>query len=221
MDVLKQYRKERKRIQSYMSKLRKKGYEVYYKLPSIPKKVTEGSVRRLKKITAKTLKSKSRLVAKPSNNEDKELQMKDLVAQAIKQQQSENEEKYKRIKEAQKRQKIEEQKNIRNAQERAKSEAPSLAHATVLGLKAYLSGYPVKVAKYCIGLINSLVAAVGIDNVAKAVATLGEAAYRVLSGIMGQSDDDMQAWSDALIAALPIDDEAKQKAMDLLEDETA
>lgn len=52
------YRRERRRIQSYLSKRRGKGFFSDFQLPAIPKKITEGSVRRLKKITAKKLREK-------------------------------------------------------------------------------------------------------------------------------------------------------------------
>ena len=58
MSLKKEYMKERKRIQSYLSKQRKFGLEFSKNiLPKIPKRITEGSIRRLQKITRNTLKS--------------------------------------------------------------------------------------------------------------------------------------------------------------------
>lgn len=45
------YRRERRRIQNYISGRRRKGFRLDFELPKIPKKVTEGSINRLKKIT--------------------------------------------------------------------------------------------------------------------------------------------------------------------------
>ena len=52
-----QYRRERKRIQSYISKNKKKGIIINFALPSIPKRITKASVSRLHKITPQKLKS--------------------------------------------------------------------------------------------------------------------------------------------------------------------
>lgn len=58
--VVKEYRKNRRRIQRAIMDLTKRGYEVPENiLPSIPKRVTEGSVRRLQKITKNVLYKKS------------------------------------------------------------------------------------------------------------------------------------------------------------------
>ena len=60
-DVKSEYRKARRRVQSRIYRLRKKGYDTSrIKLPSIPKRVTEGSIRRLEKsFTPKKLKEKA------------------------------------------------------------------------------------------------------------------------------------------------------------------
>lgn len=55
-----EYKKNRRRIQSAIRSLKKRGYEVSENiLPSIPKRITAGSVRRLQKITMETLYKKS------------------------------------------------------------------------------------------------------------------------------------------------------------------
>lgn len=58
--VQQQYKKERKRIQSAMRRLEKQGYVLPDDLlPSIPKKVTQASINRLKKITIEVIYKKS------------------------------------------------------------------------------------------------------------------------------------------------------------------
>ena len=53
------YKKERRRIQNYLNKKFKQGFYTTQKiLPAEPKKVTEASVNRLKKITAKDIVKK-------------------------------------------------------------------------------------------------------------------------------------------------------------------
>ena len=61
-DVKQAYRKERQRIQRQINRMTKRGYDVPDLLPKIPKKITEASVRRLKKLTTEKLYQESRFV---------------------------------------------------------------------------------------------------------------------------------------------------------------
>lgn len=54
-----EYMRERRRIQSWLRRATGRGFETQYKLPAIPKRITEASVRRLAKITAEYLYNKS------------------------------------------------------------------------------------------------------------------------------------------------------------------
>lgn len=59
--IQQQYRKERRRIQNAMNRLEKQGYALPEDLlPSIPKKVTQASINRLKKITSESIYKKSK-----------------------------------------------------------------------------------------------------------------------------------------------------------------
>lgn len=59
--VQQQYKKERNRIQSAMRRLEKQGYVLPDDLlPSVPKKVTQASINRLKKITTEAIYKKSK-----------------------------------------------------------------------------------------------------------------------------------------------------------------
>lgn len=53
------YMKERRRIQSAIYRIKKAGYFVNFSLPSIPKKITEASIRRLSQITPKYIREQS------------------------------------------------------------------------------------------------------------------------------------------------------------------
>lgn len=57
-----EYRRERQRIQQQINRMTKRGYDVPELLPKIPKKITEASVRRLKKLTAEKLYKESRFI---------------------------------------------------------------------------------------------------------------------------------------------------------------
>lgn len=55
-----EYRKLRKRVENRLSKYRTKGYDVsYINIPSIPKRITEGSIKRLNKITTSYIRKHS------------------------------------------------------------------------------------------------------------------------------------------------------------------
>ena len=58
--IQQQYRKERRRIQNAMNRLEKQGYVLQGDLlPSVPKKVTQASINRLKKINTEAIYKKS------------------------------------------------------------------------------------------------------------------------------------------------------------------
>lgn len=61
-DVKQAYRRERQRIQQQINRMTKRGYDVPELLPKIPKKITEASVRRLKKLTTEKLYKESRFI---------------------------------------------------------------------------------------------------------------------------------------------------------------
>lgn len=50
-----EYRKERRRIQQFIRRAEKRGYKFEYNLPTKPKKVTQSSINRLKKVTPEYL----------------------------------------------------------------------------------------------------------------------------------------------------------------------
>lgn len=61
MTVKERYKKERRRIQRFIKSAEKRGYEFVTEiLPSIPKRITEASIRRLEKLTPSTLYKKSK-----------------------------------------------------------------------------------------------------------------------------------------------------------------
>ena len=56
---IQEYRNQRKRIQSTVSRYRSHGLIVNYKLPEIPKTITAASIRRLKQVTPKIIQKKT------------------------------------------------------------------------------------------------------------------------------------------------------------------
>ena len=60
--IQQEYRRERQRIQRQINRMTNRAYDVPDLLPKIPKKITEASVRRLKKITTEKLYKESRFI---------------------------------------------------------------------------------------------------------------------------------------------------------------
>ena len=56
-----EYNKQRKRIKNYINRLEKSGAKVDFKIPEIPKRITEGSVSRLQKITPDKILAKTEI----------------------------------------------------------------------------------------------------------------------------------------------------------------
>lgn len=56
---LSEYRKERRRVSRLINTYKKKGYEVEVEIPPIPKKITQASINRLKKYTARYVSERS------------------------------------------------------------------------------------------------------------------------------------------------------------------
>ena len=59
MSVRSEYYKQRRRIQSLVSSYRRKGFDVQYEIPAIPKRITQASVRRLKKVTPAVVRQRT------------------------------------------------------------------------------------------------------------------------------------------------------------------
>lgn len=56
---LSEYRKERRRVSRLINTYKKKGYDVEVEIPSIPKKITQASINRLKKYTSRYVSERS------------------------------------------------------------------------------------------------------------------------------------------------------------------
>lgn len=59
MSIKEEYRKERRRVLALLRRYKRAGYEVTISAPNIPKRITQGSINVLKKITANKVKESS------------------------------------------------------------------------------------------------------------------------------------------------------------------
>lgn len=71
MTVKERYRKERKRVMQFINRAAKRGYIFAHDIvPSIPKRITEASIRRLKALTPEALYKKSRYASELTYGEE-------------------------------------------------------------------------------------------------------------------------------------------------------
>lgn len=68
-EIYREYRKQRKRIQSFIRRAEKRGFVFENPLPPIPKKITEASIRRLSKLTPKALYKKAKYASEETSGE--------------------------------------------------------------------------------------------------------------------------------------------------------
>lgn len=67
------YKKERSRITRSVSQLKKQGFELSFETPKKPKKITEASIEKLKKITSRTITDKATMKATIINKQTGEV----------------------------------------------------------------------------------------------------------------------------------------------------
>lgn len=68
-----EYKKERARITRSVSQLKKQGFELSFETPKKPKKITEASIEKLKKITSRTITDKATMKATVINKQTGEV----------------------------------------------------------------------------------------------------------------------------------------------------
>lgn len=80
------YKKERRRVQAYYSKYRRKNYSIPENaIPAIPKRITEGSIRRLQKMTPAYMKRKLVREEKRIQREEKRIAREKETLRLLKQ----------------------------------------------------------------------------------------------------------------------------------------
>lgn len=236
MTAKEQYGKQRRRIQSYISKLRRQGYSVDFVLPNIPKRITPASVRRLERITPEKIRKNAtvfdvetgRLITVDQVRErDKERkrQIREANRKLRKEheQRKKQENKYKEeLKKRQQRSKKKQEdtlKEIRKTREQYGAVAIDWNQQTVGVFLQYLSGYPPKIAEYVIRRVNECINYFGVDAVAESIEKQQDKLQRFLSGIWGNSKTDADQMIADLIDGIPGVNEHDLERMEELLDE--
>jgi hypothetical protein len=200
--TVQEYRKQRKRIQSTISRLRKKGYfPAINILPDIPKKITQGSVRRLQKIDIEYIYKKSVYV---------DIETGELLEG--------KKPKSKRKKQTQN--KTGQQKNKTGQQKER------YADFTDMVIREYInqiSRFPKKVAEIVLRKLDEAIKKSGKDNVAYALQYKNEHLSEYLNNValFGDSIQAILAYCDAMFGDLPgMDDESRLEISEIIDSES-
>ena len=198
--TVQEYRKQRKRIQSTISRLRKKGYfPAINILPDIPKKITQGSVRRLQKIDIEYIYKKSVFL---------DVETGELIEGR----------KPKR--------KAKEKNNTKNKKEKTDQQKERYADFTDMVIREYInqiSRFPKKVAEIVMRKLDEAIKKSGKDNVAYALQYKNENLSEYLNNValFGDSIQAILAYCDAMFGDLPgMDDESRLEISDIIDSES-
>lgn len=210
--VITEYRKQRRRIQSFLRRAKKRDFLIPDNiLPKIPKNITKASVRRLEKLTAEKLYQKIEYL-------DKETGEIQSGRQGLKTRRAKSKERRNRatslpstssnqIKER-------ELKNFEVMQ------ADAFNRTIISNWKSYVLGFPPSIAEKLLGWINALI----FENGEEAVATMLEEAPSELRDYLTRlgydSDTAVEEYCADLINYLPdVSEQYKADFMELFENE--
>lgn len=198
--TVQEYRKQRKRIQSTISRLRKEGYfPAINILPDTPKKITQGSVRRLQKIDIEYIYKKSVFL---------DVETGELIEGR----------KPKR--------KAKEKTNTKNKKEKTNQQKERYADFTDMVIREYInqiSRFPKKVAEIVLRKLDEAIKKSGKDNVAYALQYKNEHLSEYLNNValFGDSIQAILAYCDAMFGDLPgMDDESRLEISDIIDSES-
>lgn len=200
--VQQEYNKQRRRVQKNITKLESEGYSFYKNpLPKIPKKITQASVNRMKKITSKSLKDSSYYTTLDSEklptkgntkriNEDRK--KRDTIKNDIKEaMQKDKVERERRYKELDRQRKEEEEREKNKYQETANTEYEPIGDYAAVALanfKAEIASYPIRIATLGYKVLYELQNEVGDEVVAQAIVDMGVRFHDIVEHAKFDSD---------------------------------
>lgn len=200
--TVQEYRKQRKRIQSTINRLRKAGYfPAINILPDIPKKITQASVRRLQKIDIEYIYKKSVFL----DTETGEL----LEG---KQPKSKRKTKSKA-----------DTKNNKKKQEQQKERYADFTDMVIREYKNQISRFPAKVAEIILRKLDEAIQKSGKDNVAYALQYKNESLSEYLNNValFGDSIQAILAYCDAMFGDLPgMDNGSRLEISEIIDSES-
>lgn len=193
--TVQEYRNQRKRIQSTISRLRKKGYfPAINILPDIPKKITQGSVRRLQKIDIEYIYKKSVYV---------DIETGELLEG--------------------RKPKSKRKKQHQNKTGQQKDRYADFTDMVIREYKNQISRFPKKVAEIVLRKLDEAIKKSGKDNVAYALQYKNEHLSEYLNNValFGDSIQAILAYCDAMFGDLPgMDAESRLEISDIIDSES-
>lgn len=194
--TVQEYWKQRKRIQSTFNRLRKKGYfPAINILPDIPKKITQGSVRRLQKIDIEYIYKKSVYV---------DIETGELL----------------KGKKPKSKRKKEYQKNKTGQQKERYADFTDMVIREYIN---QISRFPKKVAEIILRKLDEAIKKSGKDNVAYALQYKNEHLSEYLNNValFGDSIQAILAYCDAMFGDLPgMDDDSRLEISGIIDSES-
>ena len=200
--TVQEYRKQRKRIQSTIRRLRKGGYfPAINILPDIPKRITQGSVRKLQKIDIEYIYEHSVFL---------DVETGELLEG--RQPKSKRKPKSKA-----------DTKNKKKKQEQQKERYADFTDMVISEYKRQISRFPAKVAEIVLRKLDEAIKKSGKDNVAYALQYKNESLSEYLNNValFGDSIQAILAYCDAMFGDLPgMDDESRIEISDIIDSES-
>lgn len=205
--VQRAYTAQRRRIQNLMSSYRRKGYDVQFQLPSIPKRITPASVRRLQRITPE-------VVRKQTFGVDYETGEQITYEKAQKQYAAER-----RAYREQIAQETQRQKDISTQIElERRAITPSISTVIISNFRYHISFYPEKARDIISKWLSEQILAYGETAVAKMLQESNDAGMW-LTPKEAYSDELVREMLSNMLDFLDISDEEKQTILDEVDEE--
>lgn len=224
MTLQEQYRRERKRVRDYISRLKRQGYIVETELPKIPKRITAGSIRRLQKLTPEKISEsattyhRGRIISRREHRQivnERNRELRRIKRETEKAEEKLRQERIEREKARE--QRIKEDREQGRTRKRRKDTAEAMVQAAlesggieddfaqivITRFQSYMLGYPQRVYQIVMEAINRAIAKYGVSAVAHAIEQTGDKVEHFLSGLYGQSEDEAVSFATEIIENIP------------------
>ena len=116
------------------------------------------------------------------------------------------------------RQKNREIRNVRKQHQKMHEEAVDVSKVICDNYANMLLNYPDNISQKTLRIFRQILNRVGYVRMAKAIDNMGDYAYRFMSGQYGQSGDDIDRWTDSLIANMPYSEDYPQEIQEIIDD---
>lgn len=200
--TVQEYRKQRKRIHSTIRRLRKEGYfPAINIIPDIPKRITQGSIRKLQKIDIEYIYKHSVFLDVETGEL---LEGRQPTSKRKPKQKSDT-------------------KNKKKKQEQQKERYADFTDMVITEYKRQISRFPAKIAEIVLRKLDEAIKKSGKDNVAYALQYKNESLSEYLNNValFGDSIQAILAYCDAMFGDLPgMDDKSRLEISTIIDSES-